>query len=245
LINQAKLIGVLYLENNLTPHVFTPTRIAVLKLLASQAAISLENTRLYRDLEKREAKIRRLVDANIMGIFIWNFEGQIIDANEAFLQMVNYSHEDLISGRLNWKDLTPQEWRDLTEQAVGQLKATGTLQPYEQEYFRNDGSRHQSLTKLASRSVRSSPMRTLGFAGSPGTFPIWKRQLRQFAALVGMANEPTRYSLECELYSRRPQPRKSRSTSMRSFKKFSPSPSTNYKGIVYRFELSSLTIYLS
>ena len=50
LINQAKLIGVLYLENNLTPHVFTPARIAVLKLLASQAAISLENTRLYRDL---------------------------------------------------------------------------------------------------------------------------------------------------------------------------------------------------
>ena len=76
LINQAKLIGVLYLENNLTPHVFTPTRIAVLKLLASQAAISLENTRLYRDLEEREAKIRRLVDANIIGIFIWNLEGR-------------------------------------------------------------------------------------------------------------------------------------------------------------------------
>jgi PAS domain S-box-containing protein len=141
LINQAKLIGVLYLENNLTPHVFTPTRIAVLKLLASQAAISLENTRLYRDLEKREAKIRRLVDANIMGIFIWNFEGQIIEANEAFLHMVNYSRDDLISGRLSWKELTPPEWRDLTERAVAQLKATGILQPYEKEYFRSDGSR--------------------------------------------------------------------------------------------------------
>ena len=65
----------LYLENNLPPRVFTPARIAVLKLLASQAAISLENTRLYRDLEEREAKIRRLVDANIIGIFIWNLEG--------------------------------------------------------------------------------------------------------------------------------------------------------------------------
>src|SRR5262249_381818 len=51
LINQAKLIGLLYLENSLTPHVFTPARLTVLKLLASQAAISLENTRLYRDLE--------------------------------------------------------------------------------------------------------------------------------------------------------------------------------------------------
>ena len=73
LINQSKLIGVLYLENNLAPHVFTPARIAVLKLLASQAAISLENTRLYRDVVEREAKIRRLVDANIIGIFMWEY----------------------------------------------------------------------------------------------------------------------------------------------------------------------------
>lgn len=70
LINQGNLIGVLYLENNLAPRVFAPARIAVLKLLASQAAMSLENTRLYRDLAKREAKIRRLVDANIFGVFI-------------------------------------------------------------------------------------------------------------------------------------------------------------------------------
>ena len=46
LINQTRLIGVLYLENNLAPRVFAPARIAVLKLLASQAAIALENTRL-------------------------------------------------------------------------------------------------------------------------------------------------------------------------------------------------------
>ena len=63
LVKQAKLIGVLYLENNLTPHVFTPARLAVLKLLASQAAISLENARLYTATSRREAKIRRLVDA--------------------------------------------------------------------------------------------------------------------------------------------------------------------------------------
>ena len=99
LINQGKLIGVLYLENNLTPHVFTPDRITVLKVLASQAAISLENTRLYRDLENREAKIRRLVDANILGIVIWNLEGAIVGANEAFLRMVQYDREDVASGR--------------------------------------------------------------------------------------------------------------------------------------------------
>lgn len=150
LINQAKLIGVLYLENNLTPHVFTPTRIAVLKLLASQAAISLENTRLYRDLEEREAKIRRLVDANIIGICIWNLEGEIIEANEAFLHMVEYSREDLVRGRMRWPDLTPAEWRDRDERAVAEVKATGTIQPYEKEYFRKDGSRVPVLFGAAS-----------------------------------------------------------------------------------------------
>ena len=88
LINQAKLIGLLYLENNLSPHVFTPTRIAVLKLLASQAAISLENTRLYRGLEEREAKIRRLVDANIIGIFMWNLEGEHYRSQRSFFPHV-------------------------------------------------------------------------------------------------------------------------------------------------------------
>jgi PAS domain S-box-containing protein len=113
----------------------------VLKLLASQAAISLENTRLYRDLEEHEAKIQRLVDANIVGIFIWNLEGAIIDANEAFLQMVGYSREDLTSGRLRWTDLTPADWNRRDERAIAELEATGIFHPFEKEYFRKDGNR--------------------------------------------------------------------------------------------------------
>jgi GAF domain-containing protein len=109
LVNQTKLTGLLYLENNLSPNVFTSVRIAALNLLASQAAISLENTRLYRDLEEREARIRRLVDSNIIGIVIWNFQGDIIDANEAFLQMLGYDREDLLSGRISWVEITPAE----------------------------------------------------------------------------------------------------------------------------------------
>jgi GAF domain-containing protein len=71
LLKEARLVGVLYLENNLALDVFTPDRIVVLKLLASEAAISLENIRLYADLQDREAKIRRLVDSNIIGMFMW------------------------------------------------------------------------------------------------------------------------------------------------------------------------------
>ncbi len=100
-----------------------------------------ENTRLYRDLAEREAKIRRLVDSNIIGISIWEAEGRILEANDAFLQMVGYDREDLVSGRVRWTDLTPAEWRERDERALAERKSTGNVQPYEKEYFQKDGSR--------------------------------------------------------------------------------------------------------
>ena len=95
-----------------------------------------------RELAKGlEAKIRRLVEANVVGIVMWNLEGAITGANDAFLRMVQYDREDLASGRVRWTDLTPAEWRGHDEQAVADLKATGIFQPFEKEYFRKDGSR--------------------------------------------------------------------------------------------------------
>src|SRR5882757_8078506 len=149
LVKQSKLIGVLYLENKLASHVFTPSRISVLELLASQAAISLENARLYYDLQEREARIRRLVDSNIVGIVFWDVQGRIIDANQAFLDIVGYAQEDLVSRRLRWAELTPAEWRDTEQQIIAELKATGTVQPCEKEYFRKDGSRVPVLVARA------------------------------------------------------------------------------------------------
>jgi PAS domain S-box-containing protein len=149
LITQAKLIGLLYLENNLTSGVFAQGRIAVLKLLASQAAIALENARLYGDLAEREAKIRRLVDANIIGICISRREGDIVEANDAFLKTVGYDREDLVSGCVRWTDLTPPEWRDRTARGLEELQRTGTIQPFEKEYFRRDGSRAPVLVGVA------------------------------------------------------------------------------------------------
>ena len=88
-----------------------------------------------------EAKIRRLVEANVVGIVMWNLEGAITEANEAFLHMVQYTAEDIASGRVRWTDLTPAEWRGCDERAMAELKATGIFQPFEKEYFRKDGSR--------------------------------------------------------------------------------------------------------
>jgi PAS domain S-box-containing protein len=132
----------LYLENSLTPGAFSPARASLLKVLASQAAISLENSHLYRELAEREGRIRRLVEANIIGIFIWKLEGRIVEANNAFLRIVGYDRDDIISGRLSWRALTPPEWLARHDQKwTPELKQTGSVQPYEKEYFRKDGSR--------------------------------------------------------------------------------------------------------
>jgi PAS domain S-box-containing protein len=108
-----------------------------------------ENTRLYRELAEREAKIRRLVEANIIGVFTWRAEGGILEANDAFLQMVGYDRKDLVSGQLRWTDLTPAEWRERDERAVPEWRSTGTVQPYEKEYFRKDGGRVPVLVGAA------------------------------------------------------------------------------------------------
>jgi PAS domain S-box-containing protein len=102
-----------------------------------------------------EVKIRRLIDANLMGIFIWNLDGEIIEANEAFLRIVGYGRDDLISGRLRWRELTPAEWRGADDQRVAELEATGTAPPYEKEYFRKDGSRVPVLVGAAAFEERS------------------------------------------------------------------------------------------
>src|SRR5713226_2215183 len=72
---------------------------------------------------------------------MWILEGAIVGANEAFLRMLQYGRDDPLSGRVRWTDLTPGEWRERDERAVTELKGTGTVQPYEKEFFRKDGSR--------------------------------------------------------------------------------------------------------
>jgi PAS domain S-box-containing protein len=149
LLKQTGLLGVLYLENKLAHQTFTPSGVAILKLLVSEAAIALENTRLYRDLLDRESRIRRLVDSNIIGVFFWDVHGRILEANQAFLQIVQFDREDLAAGRLSWTELTPPDWRDGDERQLRDALETGAVEPYEKEFFTKDGGRVRVLIGAA------------------------------------------------------------------------------------------------
>ncbi len=82
LVNQSKLIGILYLENNLTTGAFTPTRLEVLKLLSSQAAISLQNAQLYVALHESEKKLAQFLEAVPVGIAVLDANGKVYYVNQ-------------------------------------------------------------------------------------------------------------------------------------------------------------------
>jgi predicted ATPase/signal transduction histidine kinase/CheY-like chemotaxis protein len=98
LVKQAKLIGLLYLENNLAPGIFTPQRIVLLELLASQAAISLENAHLYSELTV-ENRIRRQAEEDLRRSEVYLAEAQRLSQTGSFGWTPS-------SGRIYWSQET-------------------------------------------------------------------------------------------------------------------------------------------
>jgi len=92
-------------------------------------------------LRASETKLRRLLDSSIVGVVFWDLNGNLLSANDLFLNMIGYSREDLQQGLLSWKDLTPPEYAHVDDRAIAELQATGTCVPFEKEYIRKDGSR--------------------------------------------------------------------------------------------------------
>jgi two-component system cell cycle sensor histidine kinase/response regulator CckA len=92
-------------------------------------------------LRASEARFARLASSGIVGIVFADLDGNVFDANDAYLDMLGYSREDMAAGRLNWKALIPPEWLTLTQQRVEEIRVKGAARPLEQELFRKDGTR--------------------------------------------------------------------------------------------------------
>ncbi|MBN3759330.1 AAA family ATPase [Burkholderia sp. Ac-20365] len=131
LVKQTRLIGVLYLENNLTSDAFTPARTAMLRLLASQAALSLETARLYADLQDAEALLADAQQLSQTGSFDWQVSGgELIWSKESF-RIFGYPHGAAPTIEMMFSRVHPD---DVTFVRLAFDRATRDRQPFDIEH---------------------------------------------------------------------------------------------------------------
>ena len=127
---------------------FDPEEVKLLVELADDLAYGIgtsrqrtERTQAEAALQLAHARLRRFVDANIVGIVIANAAGTVIDANDYYLRLIGCTREELDQGKIDWRALTPPEWLPADEQAIREMRERDTCTPYEKEYVRRDGTR--------------------------------------------------------------------------------------------------------
>lgn len=101
-----------------------------------------------------EARLRRALEVEAIGVIYLDMTGRIVDANNAFLAMSHYTREDLEAGKLNWERLTPREFMDCSREAFAELQVRGETTPYEKQYIRKDGTRWWAL--FAAKKLNSN-----------------------------------------------------------------------------------------
>jgi len=100
-----------------------------------------EQARTAEALKSSEAHLRRLVEANVIGIFFFEEHGRVTQANQSFLELVGYSRDEMLAGSVSWRAMTPPEFRAYDDQAIAELKSTGRCTSYEKAYVTKDGTR--------------------------------------------------------------------------------------------------------
>lgn len=111
------------------------------KEIQQRQQVEEEREQAFQALQRSEARFRRLIESNVIGIIFSRLDGSIVDANDAFLQIVGYDRADLEAGHINWQTMTPPEYIPCKEAAVEELATTGAFSAFEKQYFHKDGHR--------------------------------------------------------------------------------------------------------
>ncbi|OUL33273.1 hybrid sensor histidine kinase/response regulator [Nostoc sp. 106C] len=128
-------------------------------------------------LQASEARFRRLAESNIIGVIVADMNGAIIEANDAFLTMIGYTREELLSDQVRWRDLTPPEYQEISDRAIVKLRNQGVSQPFEKEYIRKDGSRISIL--IGSALLASEIEEVISFVLDLSTIKQTEHALRE------------------------------------------------------------------
>jgi PAS domain S-box-containing protein len=151
----------------------------------------------FDSLHQSEARYRHLFESNLIGVTFACISGEILHANDAFLDMIGYSREDLQTGRLNWVALTPSEYRLQTHAKIQEMMATGSFAPYQKEYIRKDGSRIQ--VQVASSLLDGSSTDCVTFIVDLSKLAVLEERNRattERAAELGRANRALKQTLD-------------------------------------------------
>ena len=137
----------LYLENNLTTDTFTPARLEIIKLLSAQAAISIENARLYTDLGHNEEKYRTLFEDSHDAIFVMNTDARLLDVNQATLDLFGYSREEMLDLKLENIGIQIEQYTAFQQVIAEQA----SVRDYEVNLTRKDGTVMECLLSATLR----------------------------------------------------------------------------------------------
>ncbi len=137
--------------------------------LALGNALALESARNAQFAAQREAqsgaeaaaRFTKISESGIIGVVVGDFDGHVLEANDALLHLLGYSQDVVRSGKLTGKDLTPPEWRHVDVRAMSQLNGTGVAALREKEYFRKDGTRVPVM--IGSARIDGEPPRAMSF----------------------------------------------------------------------------------
>ncbi|HTY23622.1 MAG TPA: PAS domain S-box protein [Desulfomonilaceae bacterium] len=137
LVSRGRLMGILYSENNLATQVFNPGRVRLLEMLLSQAAISLENARMYETVRESEERHRVTLQTAMDGFFRTDLKGRFIEVNETYCRMSGYSELELLT--MNAADITVVRSAEMIADEIRIVAEEGSRR-LESVYRRKDGS---------------------------------------------------------------------------------------------------------
>jgi PAS domain S-box-containing protein len=100
-------------------------------------------------LKNSELRFRRIFDSNVVGMFFADYAGNLINANDRFLSMLGYTREEFVQENLTWQKITPPEYVQANLLAHNFLTIRGVIDPWENQYYHQDGSRLSVLVGAA------------------------------------------------------------------------------------------------
>ncbi|HXG94888.1 MAG TPA: PAS domain S-box protein [Blastocatellia bacterium] len=156
-------------------------------ILFSQLIKHLIQTLKKLELTDGESKFRALFDSEVIPFMTWHRDGRILDANDAFLRLAGFTHDELKRGELRCDSLTPPEWNQRDSLIQSEIETKKKFGPFEKEYVRRDGSRVPVL--IGGSALTSEGDVVISFVLDLSEQKRTQQKLREQAVLLNSAHD--------------------------------------------------------